>query len=135
MEINRPIIPLIHPNPNRKVFSCGLYNGYIAIPMEIWEKIKIPFNNEEHFYLYDCIPDLNVLPHGGWTYVEEHVNLIRYYNHIPLIDIRNVSTVNYCVIGFDTCHYGDDDIRWDTHTIIHHVFELYDAVIEYIKNK
>lgn len=134
MEITRPIIPLICPNPNREIYSCGSYNGYIAIPMEIWNKIKLPFDEEIHFYLYDCIPDLDILPHGGWTYAEEDVCLMRYHNHIPLIDIRNLNINDYCVIGFDTCHHKDNDIIWNTYNVIDHTFALYDSVIEYIKN-
>lgn len=111
----------------------GDYNGYLAIPSELFDKLILPKNEDNWFVQdYDRMPNIGVFPHGGWTFCKNaDLNNVKHF--IPLLDIRKVDTKNYTIIGFDTCHLGDNSDIWNAKTVREHVFELYDALIDYIK--
>ena len=138
MEKLRKIIPMMMHTPilvhnNEIVKDRGDYNGYLAIPSELFDKIVLPEDPDNpYFSLYDRIPDIGVHPHGSWTFCAT-ADLNNLNNFIPLLDIRKVDTSNYTIIGFDTCHFGDNPIKWNAKTVREHIFELYDALIDYIK--
>ena len=127
MKKIRKVIPMLASSPLYGMAKCGEFNGYIAIPHEIYVKIKSHQNWHE-------IPDIGVYPHGDWTYMKRYKDLAESDNFIPLLDIRKVDTTNYYIIGFDTAHFGDDSNKWNAKTVREHTFELYDAMIKYIKN-
>ena len=112
----------------------GQFNAYLAIPMEIWNKIKLESNSESFYETnYDLIPAIGIIPHGWWTYGEQFNDFSTNDAFIPILDIRKVDTTNYMIIGFDTCHLGDNYDNCTAKTVREHTFELYDALIKYIK--
>lgn len=130
----RPIIPMM-VRTNNHLNECGDYNGYLAIPIEIWEKVRM---GEDYGYFdYERMPDIGVFPHGGWTF-GAYIHMGKHLSHldqfIPLTDIRDINDANYFVIGFDTCHLNDNSEIWNARTVREHLYELYDALIEYIQS-
>ena len=145
MKKIRKVIPLLCKTPQHELFNNfreyigqdknqGQFNGYLAIPIEIWNKIKLKSNPENFFETnYDLIPNIGITPHGWWTYGEQFNDFSTKDRFIPMLDIRKVDTTNYMIIGFDTCHLGDNYDNWTAKAVREHTFELYDALIKYIK--
>lgn len=145
MDKIRTIIPLMCKTPQHPIISSfieylgqpksqGQFNGYIAIPIEIWNKIKLePYNDFES--IYDLVPDFGIDAHGGWTYGKSFENFNTDDTFIPLVDVRKIDTTNYIIIGFDTCHFEDNYNNWSAKTVREHIFELCDALNKYIKTK
>lgn len=138
MKPIRKIIPMLMHTPilvhnNKIITDRGDYNGYLAIPSELFDKIVLPEDKDNPYLMaYDRIPDIGVYPHGYWTFCAT-ADLNDLNNFIPLLDIRKIDTSNYTIIGFDTCHFGDNPNIWNAKTVREHTFELYDALIDYIK--
>lgn len=139
MEITRPIIPMLCHTPiliinNKKLNNRGDYNGYLAIPTEVFKEIILPEDEEDPYLMsYDRIPDIDEYPNGGWTFcADADLNDLQHF--IPLLDIREIDTKNYTIIGFDTCHFSDNSDKWNAKTVREHTFKLYEALLNYIKN-
>lgn len=138
MKPIRKIIPMLAHTPILKETGFladkrGDYNGYLAIPSELFNKILLPKDKDNPYLMdYDRMPDIGVYPNGGWTFCQ-NADLNNLKHFIPLLDIRKVDTSNYTIVGFDTCHLGDTSDIWNAKTVREHTFELYDALIEYIK--
>ena len=140
MKPIRKIIPMLAHTPILKgtgflADKRGDYNGYLAIPSELFDKIILPIDEENPYLMdYDRMPNIDVYPHGGWTFCE-NADLSNLQTFIPLLDIRKVDTKNYTIIGFDTCHLNDNSDIWNAKTVREHTFELYDALIDFIKTQ
>lgn len=142
MKKIRKIIPMLCKTPQHRILNKyigqaenrGQYNGYLAIPIEVWNRIKLNSDEENPYEThYDLIPNLEIDIHGGWTYGEIFENFSTDSNFIPLLDIRKVDTTNYMVIGFDTCHINDNYQNWTAKEVREELFKLYDALINYVK--
>lgn len=140
----RKIIPMLAATPEYIInyndidyraasLNTGRYNGYIAMPVEIWDKIKINIDDLEYEWYY-TIPTEIEKPHGGWTYGEIIVDFSTDNRWIPLLDIRKVDTKNYVIFGFDTCHMGDNYEKWTAKTVREEVFRIYESIKTYVKN-
>ena len=143
----RKVIPMLAATPEHVInyhgidyraaaLNIGGYNGYIAIPSEIWSKIEIRNSNDDDYdwrCVYDSVPTEIEYPHGGWTYGEHKKDFAELDRFIPLLDIRKVDTKNYIIIGFDTCHSGDNYKIWTAKTVREEVFRVYDSIQAYIK--
>lgn len=78
----------------------GQFNGYLAIPMEIWNKIKLESDPDRIYETnYDLVPDIGIMAHGWWTYGEQFDDFSTDDAFIPMLDIRKVDTTNYMIIG------------------------------------
>ena len=74
---------------NNKMFETGTANGYIAIQK----------NHDLYEKNYD---EVWVDVHGGLTYSGF---------------MKNTPYKDYWFLGFDTCHYGDDKIKWSLENV------------------
>lgn len=132
----RKCIPLMAKTPDLPT-SNGQFNGYVAIPYELWDRMKkhVDVEKMEQFGMseYDLIPNDIYVPHGGFTFGEQMADFSLESYFIPMLDIRKVHTINYYVIGFDTCHHGDDGLTWNAKTVREEVFTLYQSILDYIK--
>lgn len=147
MKKVRKVIPLLCKTPQQRVISSfteyvgqpkrqGQFNGYLAIPMEIWNKIKLESDPDRIYETnYDLVPDIGIMAHGWWAYGEQFNDFSTDDAFIPMLDIRKVDTTNYMIIGFDTCHFSDNYDNWTAKAVREHTFELYDALVKYIKSK
>lgn len=141
----RKVIPMLAATPEHVInyhgtnyrasaLNIGRYNGYIAIPMEIWERMRTEINPEAYYICeYDRVPTSIDPPHGYWTYGEQEEDFSNNDRWIPLLDIRKVNTKNYMIIGFDTCHAGDNYKIWTAKTVREEVFRIYESIQDYIK--
>lgn len=140
----RKVIPMLAATPEHVInyhgmdcrattLNMGRYNGYIAIPMELWERMKIDISESYYICEYDKVPIEIDCPHGDWTYGKQEEDFSTNDRFIPLLDIRKVDTTNYMIIGFDTCHYGDNYKIWNAKTVREEVFRVYESIQAYIK--
>lgn len=141
----RKVIPMLAATPEHVInhhgmdcrataLNMGRYNGYIAIPMEMWEKMRTELDPESDWGCeYDRVPTSIDEPYGGWTYRRQKEDFSTDDRFIPLLDIRKVNTTNYMIIGFDTCHSGDNYKIWTAKTVREEVFRVYESVQVYIK--
>lgn len=140
----RKIIPMLAATPEHIINYCGIdyraaslntgrYNGYIAMPVEIWEKIKTNIDDLEYEWYY-TVPTEIEKPYGNWTYGELTVDFSTDNRWIPLLDIRKIDTKDYIILGFDTCHMGDNYKKWTAKTVREEVFRIYESIQTYIKN-
>lgn len=132
----RKCIPMMCKTPDLPM-PKGQFNGYIAIPYELWDRMKkhvdVEKMNQFDIYEYDLIPNDIYVPHGGFTFGSQYIDFSLDDTFIPMLDIRKVDTRNYFVIGFDTCHHGDNAITWNAKTVREEVFTLYKSIQDYIK--
>ena len=132
----RKCIPMMCKTPPQ-LTSHGQFNGYVAIPYELWDRMKKHVDAEkmEQFCMfeYDLIPNDIYVPHGGFTFGHQYDDFSLDGNFIPMLDIRKVDTRNYFVIGFDTCHHSDNADTWNAKTVREEVFTLYKSIQDYIK--
>lgn len=134
----RKCIPMMRKTPDFN-YDHGQFNGYIAIPYELWDRMTkvIKFNHPNYGFdtrmHYEMIPTEIYYPHGGFTFGCQYNDFSEDTNFIPMLDIRKVDTRNYFVIGFDTCHAGDTDVEWNAKTVREEVFTLYKSIQDYIK--
>ena len=141
----RKVIPMLDATPEHVIkygsidyrasaLNIGRYNGYIAIPMEMWERMRTELDPESYYSCeYDRVPTSIDEPHGGWTYGAQEEDFSIDDRWIPLLDIRKVNTINYMIIGFDTCHFNDNYKIWTAKTVREEVFRVYESVQDYIK--
>lgn len=132
----RKCIPLMCKTPNHST-PHGQFNGYVAIPYELWDRMKkhVDVEKMDQFgmFEYDLMPNDIYVPHGGLTFGHQYDDFSLDEDFIPMLDIRKVDTRNYFVIGFDTCHHGDDALTWNAKTVREEVFTLYQSIQDYIK--
>lgn len=132
----RKCIPMMCKTPNH-LRLYGQFNGYVAIPYELWDRMKkhVDVEKMEQFGMseYDLMPNDIYVPHGGFTFGILYNDFSTDENFIPMLDIRKVNTRNYFVIGFDTCHHGDDPVKWNAKTVREEVFTLYQSIQDYVK--
>ena len=141
----RKVIPMVAATPEHVInhhgmdcrasaLNIGRYNGYIAIPMELWERMRTELDPESDWDCeYDRVPTSIDKPHGGWTYGRQEEDFSTNDRLIPLLDIHKVDTENYMILGFDTCHRGDNYKIWTAKTVREEVFRVYESVQDYIK--
>lgn len=141
----RKVIPMLAATPENVIryagidyrasaLNIGRYNGYIAIPMEMWERMRIELDQESDWGCeYDRVPNEIEFPHGYWTYGKSEKDFSNDDSWIPLLDIRKVDTENYMILGFDTCHSEDNYKIWNAKTVREEVFRVYESVQAYIK--
>ena len=132
----RKCIPMICKTPDH-LTSHGQFNGYVAIPYELWDRMKkhVDVEKMEQFCMfeYDLMPNDIYVPHGGFTFGHQYDDFSTDEDFIPMLDIRKVDTRNYFVIGFDTCHHSDTANTWNAKTVREEVFTLYQSIQDYIK--
>lgn len=132
----RKCIPMMCKTPNFSA-SHGQFNGYVAIPYELWDRMKKHVDTEKMdqfgMFEYDLMPNDIYSPHGGLTFGHQYDDFSTDEDFIPMLDVRKVDTRNYFVIGFDTCHYGDDSVTWNAKAVREEVFTLYKSIQDYIK--
>lgn len=132
----RKCIPMMCKTPNH-LTSHGQFNGYVAIPYELWDRMKkhVDVEKMEQFCMfeYDLIPNDIYVPHGGFTFGHQYDDFLLDEDFIPMLDIRKVDTRNYFIIGFDTCHHSDNADIWNAKTVREEVFTLYKSIQDYIK--
>lgn len=108
-------IAFIKPTPNRLIplMMCGTHNGYVAI-------------SKGCQYFGEPYDDIDVDVHGGLTLgkyaheIDEHwfedVEILTpNYNGIP---------GSWYIVGFDTCHGGDNPCVWDRDSVIKETLDL-----------
>lgn len=84
--------------------ETGWGNGYVLIPN------KHPFYNLYH-------DDIDISIHGGLTYSklfnpEKYLKCFNEYDYDGDVTLDNINMFNdYWIIGFDTAHYGDNEIN------------------------
>lgn len=114
---------------------CGEANGYVAIPPTN-KYYGLPFDSPE-------VESLSV--HGGVTYAEFATNkktsasgrfLVRpelvgkrntllVYNELWFLDEKpHEIPDDWFIIGFDTCHWGDNKNNWDEDKVAQETLEL-----------
>lgn len=103
--------------PTRKelhAFGCGHSNGYIAVPKDHpWYEVH-----------YNHI-DVNI--HGGLTFSN---NMSDWIKEIAVGELPE--TNDYWVIGFDTCHYGDNEHNCNLNYVLSEVESLKQQALEAI---
>lgn len=121
----RDFIAFINSTANERINSfgdAGYANGYVAVPEE-WE--LLPFDEETDDYVTDI--------HGGITFGSSGNNLP------PLWDPDKIETVygnfsdldeSYTVLGFDTCHWGDNLENWPRERVIEETLRLMNQIKE-----
>ena len=78
------------------MYENGVCNGYVALP-------------EGHYYYGENYMNLDIEVHGGLTYgCEEEFNGKKYW-----------------VLGFDTCHSGDNKTNCSEEYVLNELKELY----------
>lgn len=103
--------------PTRKdfhMFGCGHSNGYIAVP------------KDHHWYGKDY-KDIDADVHGGLTYSDQLNDEIR---KIAIGELPE--TNDYWVVGFDTCHYGDNEHNCNLDYVLSEVESLKQQALEAI---
>ena len=134
----RKCIPMMCKTPPQ-LTSHGQFNGYVAIPYELWDRMTraIKFSSSNHEFdmrmEYEYVPAEIYCPHGGFTFGHQYDDFSLDEDFIPMLDIRKVDTRNYFVIGFDTCHHSDNADTWNAKTVREEVFTLYKSIQDYIK--
>lgn len=125
------LIAFIAPTP-AGMFPHGTHNGYVAVPPE-----HPCFRGS---YLEKPVCDLEV--HGGITYsepvcAEETTFMSKRAFKPECIGMRNplLNDVEYLteekdipddwwILGFDTCHFGDNLIKWNKQSVIAETLRL-----------
>lgn len=154
MNEDDKIIAFISPTPHfLEPLSCGEYNGYVAIP-----PTHIAYGVRYDDKLYN-----NINVHGGLTFSEyvvydskdEFSNIKKLrcglLNKAEVIQAsdwtvrlnvyedegRKLIPDGYFILGFDTCHYGDNNINWNKSNVIFETLCLKEQIIDLnnIKNK
>ena len=96
----------------------GSYNGYV---------VTDAFQGEDEY-------SLPFTPHGGITYYDESEKPLKGWHNAPVkLDMDDIKTKKgkiWTVIGFDTCHWGDDFTYEEAKE---ETLRFMDEVIEYIK--
>ena len=92
--------------------SVGEANGYVVLPPE----------HPMHGKHYDDIP---VVVHGGLTFSSAE-------NDLDWPELDN-SDKHGWVVGFDTCHYGDDARSWPVSKVLLEAKSLADQLLELAK--
>lgn len=95
-------------------FGCGHSNGYIAVP-------------KDHPWYGKDYDDIDADVHGGLTFSNHMSDLTRTraVGELPGSD-------DYWVVGFDTCHYGDNEYNCDLNYVLSEVERLKQQALEAI---
>lgn len=123
------LIAFIVPAP-AMIFPHGTYNGYVAVPPEHIMHGKDMFD--------DACGRLDV--HGGITLseavilpAEDHgikINPKYVGKRTPLLNKAKYLTEeknipdDWWILGFDTCHFGNDPINWNKQSVIEETLKL-----------
>lgn len=115
----------------------GLYNGYVAIRKDIYDKVFIDpvwkaYAEIKNLELYDY--DNTKVPsdvHGGITFINTCSEPIEMS---PLTDIPGDYINKYVVVGFDTGHWNDDATKWDYEAVKRETLQWKSAIDEAINN-
>lgn len=110
----------------------GMFCGYIAIPNEY---VHIIHENPDEYSLYGLSPDIEYSCHGGVTYYAVANDLRNEPNFIPLIDMTDIDTKNYKIIGFDFNHLEDTFEKCTPMEIQKETIRYYNFIKEYISNR
>lgn len=134
------LIAFIAPTP-AMMFSHGTHNGYVAVPPEH------PLYGKDMFD--DAIDALDV--HGGIT-LSDAVIMPSEDNDIkinpkyvgkrhPLLDRAEYLTEeknipdDWWILGFDTCHYGDNEMIWNRPNVVSETLHLKEQLEELENSK
>lgn len=89
---------------------AGYANGYVAIP------------KEHPYYGRDC-NEINVDVHGDLTF-SDFGKFFRESKTIEFINGSLKDIEDYWVLGFDTCHFGDNLENWPREAVIEETLKL-----------
>lgn len=87
------------------MYVCGEYNGYVAIPP----------TNKHYGKSVDELDDINV--HGGVTFAKKKSHCPALFAGEIIGDVEDIPA-DWWIVGFDTCHDGDNPIDWDGFDVI-----------------
>ncbi|GEM_PF-917837 len=125
------LIAFIAPTP-QTYLPRGTHNGYVAIPPE-----HPCFEGD---YFESPVADLEI--HGGITYSEPvcfreetHMSARKVKQEYigtrnPLLDdveyVTDETEIpdDWWILGFDTCHYGDNTLKWNKESVTQETLEL-----------
>lgn len=110
----------------------GMFCGYIAIPNEY---ASIIHEDPDEYSMYGLSQDIEYYCHGGVTYCALADNLHNEPNFIPLIDMTDIDTKNYEIIGFDFQHLDDTFEKCTPMEIQKETIRYYNFIKEYISNR
>ena len=96
--------------------SCGTHNGYVAIP---------PTNKYYNMSLDELNEEVGV--HGGVTWFETAANSLNILVEAECISAdTKISEIgdDWKIVGFDTMHWGDNNILWNKTAVIKETLDL-----------
>lgn len=100
------LIAFIKPTPDFFKGQAGTHNGYVAVP-------------PEHPYYDKDYEEISVEVHEGLTYSSSSIS-----SPVEFIDGSTELPDNYWILGFDTCHFGDNPTYWNKERVIEETLKL-----------
>jgi len=127
----------VNPNKNKQENFGGLFNGYVAIRKDIYDRIFVDDSVwDDGGYLrfkydmwYTLVPQC---VHGGITYIHLIEDPIAMY---PLTDIPKNYVNNYVVVGFDTGHINDTSDIWTYETVREETLQWRESIEDVISEQ
>ena len=115
------------PTP-RFIYECGEYNGYVGFD----DKLPLSYQGKA-FETEDSELSLDdyIQVHGGITWDSENYRLTG--DPIKLTEFPE-NWKDCRIIGFDTCHFGDDSVIWDKEAVTHETLRLKEQIDKLIKD-
>ena len=138
----RKIIPMMRIVPHTikddklivDIKDRGMFCSYVAIPQEYSHIIH---ENADEFSSYQLPEDIeySIYCHGGITYNTFADDLKKEPKFIALIDITNIDTTNYEILGFDYLHLGDTFEKCTPMYIQQKTIDYYNFIKKYISDR
>lgn len=116
--MKRKTIAFIRPVEVYMPYPTGTHNGYVAIP-------------KGHKYYGVNYDDIDVCVHGGLTFGEYRHEITSPEFNAHWFDDVEILTPNckeipigWYMVGFDTCHWGDNPVNWDREKVLKETLDL-----------
>jgi len=116
--MKRKTIAFIKPVPSYIGWPSGTHNGYVAI-------------QDGHKCYGANYEDINVNVHGGLTfgkYGDEIISPnfgVHWFDDVEILtpDCKEIP-LDWYIVGFDTCHWGDNPANWNKEKVIKETLDL-----------